>query len=1261
MKKVFFGVALFAAGFAFYHWGDRFLARTLNAELPGILSNTLGLPVTIQPVTTWPMQLRVFTPKLVMGDEDDPAIVATNVYLTLNWRDLLRGNLILRHARGDTLMIKPSQWPSNDDPWPTDYRFLNPYLPDDIGVEEATYVGEEGNSHTFTAPQWRRQSERVVFAWEERWSDQTINVKGTLQSLPALLRLERLQLQTSAEIADNASTLIASTLDITPRTGEGYDLLLSASAMGSKAKLKTGSSASWAFPRTSRTEIDSLSIPKLRSLLANYRNGAVSTDTHELLSTEVPRLNWYDHQGQIDIESLSWNKQTALDTSLEFTTGATGIVLNRLVSQGPGGKLQGKASIDSSTEGWQLTSDANIEANDNQHGLAEPYNQSDWLWHSGMVRLNSAGATWEDLLYSLTGDVALELIHRNGSTDPIAVSAKLDNRADRLSLEAVEIKLAKGVITGSASFAGDSKKSLQASAKAQDINADFLLPETASSDLPGLPLPTFLTALPGVELDIDLVISKVTVADIQVEEADVAIQRSPDKGTVKLNARGAKGGTVAMELDATASGSGPTQVVLNTTIDKFDVARLFQQSKSSLETRTSGSINFSSDGESLADIFKAMRGVAKLDVDIRRNAADSTQEANQEQERIAISGAATLVTNDQRITGLQIHELAIENAKQDVTGSLSMVDGRIPWLEAELTSSRINVPEILSFQSSGSTSSDSDPLSLLQELGNAQLALNIDTLTLQSATLTNAQATLVTATDRLRIEALDFALGEGKVTSSGEIDWQEGQANFSLNATLTQLPIGKFLPSIPDAQARPVSGTINVKSKGQALDTLLANLSGDIQLSAETGDSTTVDTGGTASVDMTASRTEDGMLAEIHRFQWRGSDLKGSVAYHEGTPPRVDIDIDGGSLSLLPFENGGSSTDPATGDKSDKSVLDDTAEAGVNFLDDVFSAPITILFGPREASDKDKIFSSSTISFDWLKLNELTINAKIDTFKGANVVAENVSVTGSLKDSLLSLQAGADSVNRGSASGELKLDVTQTPPAMEIKGTFKNLQGDLIQANIPRSGSVNLTSRGESEAEFAANTNGLVFLELGSGAIDYDRVSLLTADVATKAFETLIPGAKTSDPKLDCAVALMVFKDGVGSTPYGYAARTDEANLIGQVDVNLKKEILHMSFSSSNRKGVGISVSSVFSNTVDIAGPLNDPKIVPNTLGILWRGWAAFLTGGLSVLGESVIKRALASDNPCDSVEEHIHKQFCTSTEAKGASSMICPAAQTGA
>ena len=134
-----------------------------------------------------------------------------------------------------------------------------------------------------------------------------------------------------------------------------------------------------------------------------------------------------------------------------------------------------------------------------------------------------------------------------------------------------------------------------------------------------------------------------------------------------------------------------------------------------------------------------------------------------------------------------------------------------------------------------------------------------------------------------------------------------------------------------------------------------------------------------------------------------------------------------------------------------------------------------------------------------------------------------------------------------------------------------------------------------------------------------------------------------------------VFQDGVGVTPYGYALRTDQANILGRIEVDLTDESLKMTLDSRNRQGVGISVGSVFANTILVRGSLAEPRIVPNTTSLLWRGGAAFLTAGLSVVGESVIKRALASENPCQSIKHLVTQDLCPKSEEAAASTLVCP------
>jgi hypothetical protein len=49
------------------------------------------------------------------------------------------------------------------------------------------------------------------------------------------------------------------------------------------------------------------------------------------------------------------------------------------------------------------------------------------------------------------------------------------------------------------------------------------------------------------------------------------------------------------------------------------------------------------------------------------------------------------------------------------------------------------------------------------------------------------------------------------------------------------------------------------------------------------------------------------------------------------------------------------------------------------------------------------------------------------------------------------------------------------------------------------------------------------------------------------------------------------------------------------------------------------------------------------------------MTAGLSVVGESVFKRALAAENPCKSIKQDIRKAACGSDHPLAKSPLVCP------
>ena len=106
--------------------------------------------------------------------------------------------------------------------------------------------------------------------------------------------------------------------------------------------------------------------------------------------------------------------------------------------------------------------------------------------------------------------------------------------------------------------------------------------------------------------------------------------------------------------------------------------------------------------------------------------------------------------------------------------------------------------------------------------------------------------------------------------------------------------------------------------------------------------------------------------------------------------------------------------------------------------------------------------------------------------------------------------------------------------------------------------------------------------------------------------------------------------------------------------MDFQKEHLRIQFDSRSRGGTGLALGNVFSNTVRIEGPMANPALVPNTTGLLWRGWAAFMTAGLSVVGESMVKRVLAAEDPCGDLRAEIQKNICGTEQRLASAPMVC-------
>ena len=1234
-------------------WGDRLASRALDDQLGPLLTRELGLPVSLAPIQARLLGLRASTAKLVMGDPNDPAVVATDVSVTLAWSDLFNREIRLVTASGSDLMLKISRWPSSGGPLPENYFFLDQWLPKSLTLDTGRYIADDGFTYAVENAQWRRLADGgAQVQWSQTYNQRDVSQSATLDSLPGLLGLKPISLDIALQSEEQAESKIQLQTTIKPGASSGYVLQTNIQALGLEGKITTGNDTVWRLPEESATRIEKVEPDKLVSLYKYYSEPSGNRPSLAPLDNTLPLLRLPKHSGTVAINEIRVGDELGKDTAFTFTSSAQGLQISELTSHGPRSKLNGGLSVQSDPRGWQLQADAELQATQTDSSIAAQYLGADWLWEAGNAQLHGKGATWGDLLYSLQGNIDLAGHHQGKQKTPVNIAAQVDNRPGEFSLEQLNIQLGDGNIQGKASLTGSGRRQFKASISATAMHLDFLFEEPDETTRAGIAIPEFLAFFPNMDVDAHIVASDVRMPAMKLAKADITFQRTEQGGLLAIEADGTHAGELDLQLKAETPPGKPSKVSLTTKLYKVDIPELFQQT-TLLHSRSTGTFDFESEADGLANIFRALRGKAQLDMDFRSD--NNWDRATSDEEELKFSGDGALIIRDERILGLKIDNLDIDSIQQDITGSLSIEAERKPWLEADFEAEKLDVNVLLALMpDSPEASGESDLLDSARKLGAAKFSLQAKAVQLRDTPLTDLALQISSAPDLFSIDRLDFAMDGQPFQSSARVSWKGSKAAFSAEAKVSDFDLDRFLIYNPDLTHVPVSGSLSLSSEGATTADVLANLQGHVSLAAATAGADKSPKS-RRQVEMKITRISEGMRAQVDTLILGRNELAGRVELHRGTPPILEIEVDDGEIWLNAWEDSASAAENKGPEKTGDSTIANAANRSAEFVGSVLRSPARLLSGPGEAAPGDKMFSNEPLPLAAMKKYNATIKGQLDAIHSNEGTARDLKLSAELKDGSLNVDMAVGNINRGKGAGTLALDTRPATPTANLEWSFENIHGTPDAPGVPSSGYVNMSSFGASSAELASHLTGQAYLELGRGPFDYARNSLLTAEVASTMIQTLIPGVEKKQPELECGVALAVFKDGAGVTPYGYAMRTDKANMIGRVEVDLKKELMQLQFDSRSREGVGISVSSVFSNTVRLKGPLTDPEIVPNTTGILWRGWAAFMTAGLSVVGESVIKRALSSDDPCAAIKKQIREDVCSTDQPLSKSALACP------
>jgi hypothetical protein len=142
----------------------------------------------------------------------------------------------------------------------------------------------------------------------------------------------------------------------------------------------------------------------------------------------------------------------------------------------------------------------------------------------------------------------------------------------------------------------------------------------------------------------------------------------------------------------------------------------------------------------------------------------------------------------------------------------------------------------------------------------------------------------------------------------------------------------------------------------------------------------------------------------------------------------------------------------------------------------------------------------------------------------------------------------------------------------------------------------------------------------------------VAGDILTKVFDTINPFRK-SEPvtELRCAVARLPVRAGVIKIERSVAYETSKINVVVAGLVDLREETLDLAIRPSPTQGLRVGLGSL-AELVRLTGPLTAPRIGLDTLGAARQAvsiGAAVATGGLSLLGEGLLKGAVDDPHPC--------------------------------
>jgi len=293
--------------------------------------------------------------------------------------------------------------------------------------------------------------------------------------------------------------------------------------------------------------------------------------------------------------------------------------------------------------------------------------------------------------------------------------------------------------------------------------------------------------------------------------------------------------------------------------------------------------------------------------------------------------------------------------------------------------------------------------------------------------------------------------------------------------------------------------------------------------------------------------------------------------------------------------------------------------------------------------DEDSADAASLLAWelapDALHYPDAALRLEVAHFRAGDVSFEDVTLDASLASDHLNLQI-ADRAKNLNIALDLKPEAPGWLLSVRNKSTLD--LGSLIEtekqqgarSEAPVAVDVDLSGRGRSLGAVLGSANGQLGMVVGAGQFSKEVSDRLPLGSVLESLLGAIDSKrkKASRSQLECAVIQLDVVDGIATSHKGLALRTESVNVLGGGAVKLDTGEIDLHFKTARRKGLGISILGLADGFIRLSGTLRQPRVEMNAAGFLTQGGAAWATGGLSLLSDSLFRRLTASVNPCESV-----------------------------